>query len=159
MGNSQNPHPQKQQQQQQKQSTLKGLRTYIYTQTWRRNQEIVTFTGDLTGSLVLPAMRRVAAIRHDPSPPPPSRKLGQGPPETNLGRSIGGRIGRPNRGGNGLRGQWRFLSFLSISSFFFSLLFCCCPIEGVDKIIYSLINNLLILINLIKLILIRILIN
>lgn len=60
---------------------------------------MVTFAADLTESLVLPTMGRVAAVRHDHSPPP--RTLGQGSPETNRSRSIGGQIGRQNGNGNG----------------------------------------------------------
>lgn len=44
-------------------------------------------------------MGRVAAVRHDHSPPP--RTLGQCSPETNRSRSIGGQIGRQNGNGNG----------------------------------------------------------
>lgn len=69
-------------------------------------------------------MGRVAAIRHDPSPPPPPHKLGQGSAEANLSRSIGGQVGRQNPDGNGLREGGSGVFFPSFVLFlFFSFLF------------------------------------
>lgn len=88
----------------------------------RRNEEMVTFAADLTESLVLPAMGRVAAVRHDPFPPP--RTLGQGSPETNRSRSIGGQIGRQNGNGNGRETGGSGVLFPSLFLFpLFSFLF------------------------------------